>query len=149
MTKRWLVGAAILAACGGTQSAPRGDAAPSPSPEFAFHEFMGAVADSNLPKMAEYWGTDNGSAAETGNPPDYPKRVQVMQIYLRGFTFSIQTSTPVDAARTAQSMEVQMVRGDCVKSVPVTLVRTSGNRWVIQQIDLNAVGSPAEPCTPG
>ena len=151
MTKCWLVGAAVLAACGGTQSSSggAGEVAPSPSPEFAFHEFMAAVADSNLPKMAEFWGTASGSAAETGSPSDYPKRVEVMQIYLRGFTFSIVASTPVDAARSAQSMEVEMARGDCVKSLPVTLVRTGNNRWVIQQIDLTAVGSPAEPCTPG
>ena len=126
-----------------------GGAAPSPSPEFALNEFMAAVADSNLPKMAEFWGTAKGSAAETGNPSDYPKRVEVMQIYLRGFTYRLQASTPVDASRSAQSMQVQMIRGDCAKTVCMTAVRTNNDRWVIQEIDLTAVGSPAAPCAPG
>ena len=155
MTKRWLVGVIILAACGGSQTSqggsptPDGGEAPSPSPEYALNEFMAAVADSNLPKMAEYWGTANGSAAETGKPVDYPKRIEVMQIYLRGFTFRLQASTPADATRMAQSMEVEMIRGDCSASVPMTAVRTSKNRWVIQEIDLTAIGSPAEPCSQG
>jgi hypothetical protein len=110
---------------------------------------MAAVADSNLPKMAEFWGTAKGSAAETGTPTDYPKRVEVMQIYLRGFTYRLQASTPVDVTRSVQSMEVQMTRGDCRKSVSMTAVRTNNERWVIQEIDLTAVGSPAAPCTPG
>ncbi len=146
MTKRWLVGIAILAACGSPNTQA---VAPSPSAEFALNEFMAAVADSNLPKMAEFWGTANGSAAETGAPSDYPKRVEVMQIYLRGFSFRVVASTPVDASRSAQSMNVEMVRGDCTKSVSVTAVRTRNNRWVIQEIDLTAVGSPAAPCGPG
>ena len=155
MTKRWLVGVIILAACGGSQSSqgggptPDGGVAPSPSPEFALNEFMAAVADSNLPKMAEFWGTARGSAAETGDPSDYPKRVEIMQIYLRGFTYRVQASTPVDATRSAQSMEVEMTRGDCSVSVPMTVVRTGNDRWVIQDIDLAAVGSPASPCRPG
>ena len=148
MTKRWLVGVALLAACGGSSTRTQ-STAPSPNPEYELHEFMAAVADSNLPKMAEFWGTANGSAAETGNPSDYPKRVEVMQIYLRGFSFRVVASVPVDATQSAQSMGVEMTRDDCIKSVAVTAVRTRTGRWVIQDIDLTALGSPAAPCTPG
>jgi len=107
---------------------------------------MAAVADSNLPKMAEYWGTAKGSAAETGNPPDYPKRVEVIQLWLRGYSYRILASTPVDASRNAQSMEIEMLKGDCRKQVSFLAVKASGDRWVIQSIDLNAVGSPMMPC---
>lgn len=148
MIKRWLVGAALLAACGGPSTRVQ-TTAPSPNPEYALHEFMAAVADSNLPKMAEFWGTSKGSAAETGDPPDYPRRIEVMQIYLRGFSFRVVASVPVDATQSAQSMGVVMTRADCVKSVAVTAVRTRSGRWVIQEIDLTAVGSPAAPCAPG
>lgn len=142
MNKSWLVVALLLAACGGQTAT----VAPSPGPEYAVQEFMAAVADSNLPKMAEYWGTARGSAAESGSPPDYPKRVEVIQLWLRGYSYRIMASTPTDASRTAQQMEVQMIKGDCRKQVPFLAVKTGSNRWVIQSIDLNAVGSPMMPC---
>ncbi len=140
-----MVGAVLLVACGGTLST----VAPSPGPEYAVQEFMAAVADSNLPKMAEYWGTAKGSAAETGNPPNYPKRMEVIQIYLRGYSYRILASTPVDASRRAQSMEVEMVKGGCRSQVPFLVVKASNNRWVIQEFDLNVVGSPTQPCPVG
>jgi len=109
---------------------------------------MAAVADSNLPKMAEFWGTPNGSAAETGSPPDYPKRIEVMQIFLRGFSYRVLASTP-NPGRTEQAMAVSLDRGDCHKQVPFLVVKTQDNRWVIQSLDLNAVGTPNQPCIPG
>lgn len=142
MNKSWMVGAVLVVACGSSPTT----VAPSPGPEYAVQEFMAAVADSNLPKMAEYWGTAKGSAAETGNPPDYPKRVEVIQLWLRGYSYRILASTPVDASRSAQSMEIEMLKGDCRKQVPFLAVKASGDRWVIQSIDLNAVGSPMMPC---
>ena len=146
MSRPWIAGAVVLVACGGSSTS---QVSPSPSPEFALNEFMAAVADSNLPKMAEFWGTARGSAAETGVPSDYPKRVEVMQVYLRGFTFKVIASTPVDASRTRQSMEVEMERGACVRSVPFTAVRTGADRWLIESVDLTAAGSPADPCPEG
>jgi len=137
-----MAGAVLLAACGGTSTT----VAPSPGPEYAVQEFMAAVADSNLPKMAEYWGTAKGSAAETGNPPDYPKRIEVIQLWLRGYSYRIIASTPVDASRQEQSMQLEMIKGDCRKQVAFFAVKASGDRWVVQSLDLNAVGSPMMPC---
>jgi len=140
--RRWIVVTALAFGCGGNTTS----VAPSPGPEYAVQEFMAAIADSNLPKMAEYWGTAKGSAAETGNPPDYPKRIEVIQLWMRGYTYRILASTPTDASRQAQSMEVQMAKGDCNKQVPFQAVKTASGRWVIQSIDLNALGSPMLPC---
>ena len=143
MNKSWMVGALLLAACGGQTASP---SAPSPGPEYAVQEFMAAVADSNLPKMAEYWGTSKGSAAETGEPSNYPKRIQVIQLWLRGYTYRIVSSTPTSSARVAQEMTVEMSKGDCSRQVPFLAVKTNNSRWIVQSIDLNAVGSPALPC---
>ncbi len=145
MNKTWMVGTLLLAACGGQTST----LAPSPGPEYALQEFMAAVADSNLPKMAEYWGTAKGAAAEIGKPTDYPKRIEVMQLWLRGYSYRILASTPTDAGLTAQEMEVEMARGNCRRQVPFLVVKTGSDRWVIQSIDLNAVGSPMAPCVDG
>ena len=143
MNKSWMVGALLLAACGGQTTST---AAPSHGPEYAVQEFLAAVADSNLPKMAEYWGTAKGSAAEIGEPADYPKRIEVIQLWLRGYTYRIVGSTPTDASRVAQEMMVEMSKADCSKQVPFLAVKTSNSRWVVQSIDLNAIGSPAMPC---
>ena len=144
MNKTWMMGALLVAACGGGQT--QTSSAPSPGPEFAVQEFMAAVADSNLPKIAEYWGTSKGSASATGLPSDYPKRVEIIQLWLRGYTYRIIASTPTDASRVAQDIQVEMMKGDCRKQVPFLAVKTGSSRWVIQSIDLNAVGSPGTPC---
>ena len=143
MNKSWMVGALLLVSCGGQKTSTL---APSPGPEYAVQEFMAAVADSNLPKMAEYWGTAKGSAAAIGSPPDYPKRIEVIQLWLRGYSYRILASTPTDASRVAQEMQVELVKGACRKHVPFLAVKTGSSRWVIQSIDLNAVGSPMIPC---
>ncbi len=142
MNKTWMMGALLLAACGSQTST----LSPSPGPEYAVQEFMAAVADSNLTKMAEYWGTAKGAAGEIGQPADYPKRIEVMQLWLRGYSYRILASTPTDAERTEQAMQVEMARGDCRKPVAFLAVKTNSARWVIQSIDLNAIGSPMRPC---
>lgn len=144
MNKTWMMGGLLLAACGGqtaTTTAPL-----SPGPEYAVQEFMAAVADSNLTKMAQYWGTAKGAAGEIGSPQDYPKRIEVIQLWLRGYSYRILASTPTDAGRTAQDMQVEMFRGNCRRQVPFLAVKTKSDRWIIQSIDLNAVGSPGAPC---
>jgi len=62
-----------VAACGGGGAASQ--PAPVPSAEAAVRSFFQAVADSNIARMATLWGTEKGSAASTGQPPDYEKRL--------------------------------------------------------------------------
>ncbi len=143
MNKTWMFGVLLLAACGGGQTQTE---APSPGPEYALQEFMAAVADSNLPKIAEYWGTAKGSASETGSPSDYPKRIEIIQLWLRGYSYRIIASTPTNSSRVAQDIQVEMIRAGCNRQVPFLAVKTESSRWLIQSIDLNAVGSPGTPC---
>ena len=69
LTQRWLLAAALtLAACGGqasTSVAQNRQPEPAGDAEAVVQQFMEAVADSNLAKMAELWGTAKGSAART------------------------------------------------------------------------------------
>ena len=55
---------------------------------------MQAVADSNVDKMAHLWGTASGPAAKTNQPPDYQRRVAIMQAYLRNDSFRITSDVP-------------------------------------------------------
>ena len=75
----------LLAACAGgtsTTADPARPTAPAASAEAAVRSFLKGVADSNLTVMATHWGGTGGSAARTNQPPDWEKRMVVMQAYL-------------------------------------------------------------------
>lgn len=147
MIQRSYVGAAalvLLSACGGnrsTSTAPE----PAPSAERAVQDFMRAVSDSNVARMAQLWGSAKGSAAETNEPADYPRRIVVIQAYLRGATYRILSNDQAMAQADRRLLQVELKREHCDKVVPFTVVR-AGNAWIINQIDLGAAGSPGRPC---
>jgi hypothetical protein len=152
----------VLAACGGGPGAS-GSAGPAPSPELAVRSFMQAAADSNLTRMAELWGTQAGPASKTKQPPDYERRLVIMQAYLSGAPYRLvpggaaqiepagggahdRPPAPDDAA--TRQVVVQLDRPGCLKFVPFTVVRSADNAWVVNQVDLAAAGHPKRPCTP-
>jgi len=143
LSQRWIFAPlALLIGCG--QSSMQ--VPPSPSPESAVETFLTSVADSNLAKMAQFWGTAKGSAAETKEPSDYLKRIEVMQVYLRHNSFEIASTRPSQDGDDARDILVDLQRGTCVRQVPVQVVRTRASRWIIRNIDLTALGNPLAPC---
>jgi len=129
-----------LAACGGKPGPVNVDAGPAA----VVDQFMQAVADSNLNRMAQLWGTSKGSAAQTGQPSDYQRRVAIMWAYLRGATAKVAGEVERTSDRSVLAVEV--LRGDCRRRVPFTMVRTGSGSWLITAIDLAAVGVPGTPC---
>jgi hypothetical protein len=144
--QRWIAAALLvaLAACGGGKGGST--VAPTQSSEAVVEQFMKAVADSNLAKMANYWGTAKGSAAKTGQPVDYERRVVVIQAYLRGAAFRIVGAEPAETATDRRIVQVQLKRESCTKVVPFTTVRTAAGGWVVNAVDLDAVGTPGKSC---
>jgi len=130
-----------LVACGGT---PAPQVGADPGPVKAVQQFMQAVTDSNLTRMAELWGTAKGSAAETRQPADYQKRVAIMWAYLHGTTAKVQGEVEHGGGRSVLAVEVS--RSGCRKRVPFTVVRTDGGDWIINAIELGLVGAPGTPC---
>lgn len=145
MIQRSFFIAAVLfaAACGG-HSAPS-SANPETSADRVVQDFMRAVADSNLAKMAELWGSAKGSAAATREPEGYQQRVLIIQAYLRGARYRILSDTPDPSQPDHRTLQVELTRERCVKIVPFGLVR-SGNQWLVNQLDLSAAGSPGRAC---
>ncbi len=126
---------------------------------------MQAAADSNLTRMAELWGTRAGPAAKTGQPPDYLRRLTIMQVYLSGAPYRLvpgeaaqfepaggdtaaRLPGPGDAATTTRQVVVQVERTGCTKFVPFMVVKAADNSWVVNQVDLVAAGHPKRPCAP-
>ena len=142
--RRWLTAAALLAACGGGGT---GQVHPANTASAAVESFMRAVADSNLTAMAALWGTAKGSAARTKQPPDYERRIVVMQSYLAHDDSRIVADAP-DGSSGRHSVQVQLRRQACTWTVPFTVIQLADGGWIVNQIDLTAAGHPARPCDP-
>jgi hypothetical protein len=108
--------------------------------------FLKGVADSNLTVMATHWGSTGGSAARTNQPPDWEKRMVVMQAYLARADYRIVSDVGSGADAASRSLSVELRRPDCVRLVPFTVIRASDGTWLVNQVDLASAGSPIRPC---
>ncbi|HSC58276.1 MAG TPA: hypothetical protein VLC11_01840 [Gemmatimonadales bacterium] len=149
MTSRSVLGilaVAFLGACGGhSGGAVPGAVPPASSASGAVKEFMAGVADSNIVRIGSAWGTEKGSAARRNEPSDWQKRVMVMQLWLRGGTYTITGDQSLVNDRTHRQVTIDLARGGCTKTIPITVVR-SGGGWLVESIDLTAAGNPEKPC---
>lgn len=141
--QRWCGAALLLAACGGGTAPVQ----PANSAAAAVQGFMQAVADSNLPKMAALWGTARGPASKTGQPPDYERRIAIMQAYLRNDSYRLTSDVAEAADRRA--LQVEIKRQTCTWSVPFVTIKAGEGTWLVNQVDLTAAGNPARPCIEG
>ena len=142
---RSLLLAAVLTACGGGSNPSA--VVPTTSPKGAVEKFMQAVSDSNLTAMANLWGSAGGPAARTGQPPDYERRIAVMQTYLRHESHRIASEASLSDAR--HGVQVEIRRQLCSWTVPFTVIRLADGSWIVNQVDLTRAGNPAKPCVPG
>ncbi len=150
-----------LAACGGHSSGPAA-AGPAASAEGAVRNFMAAAADSDLAKMANYWGSAKGPAAVTKEPPDYARRMLIMQAYLRsngykvlGESAAAAPRAPADSAaprpppppvEQSRQVAVQLYRANCSPIVPFVVIRAANGAWIVNQVDLMAAGTVYKNC---
>lgn len=148
MTKQWRLGTVLLlVACGGGGGgAPA--VQPATSANGAVRSFMEAVADSNVEKMASLWGTANGPASKTNQPPDWQRRVAIMQAYLRHQSFRITSDVP-ETGQNRRALQVEIKRDACTWTVPFIAVKAREETWLVTQVDLAAAGNPARPCIDG
>jgi len=137
---QWCWTAFLLAACGGGTAPVQ----PSLSAAAAVQGFMQAVADSNLAKMAGLWGTANGPASKTGQPPDHRRRIAIMQAYLRSDSFRLTSDVP--EAENRRALQVEIKRQTCTWTVPFVAIKAGDGSWLVNQVDLTAAGNPARPC---
>lgn len=152
MTNRWLPMLLLLAACGGGGGAALSSAGPSENAttaDAAVRQFMQAVADSNINRMARYWGSSKGPAAITGQPADYIQRMTVTQAYLRRSPYRVVSMNPIDKQRMLVTTEFD--RGTpgsttCAKQMGIEVRDMGKYGWIVTAMDLNKVGSPARPC---
>ena len=150
MTRRWLPALLLVAACGGGSVQSASPSENAATADGAVRQFMQAVADSNISRMARYWGGSKGPAGVTGQPADYLQRMTVTQAYLRNSPYRVVGMNPLDKNR--MQVTTEFTRGlagatTCKKNMEIE-VRDLGNKygWIVTAMDLNQVGSPAKPC---
>ena len=114
------------------------------TPAAAVQEFMRAVADSNLTRMAELWGTAKGSAAQTRNPKDYEKRIMIMQMFLHGVQARTLGDVPADKPGV-RSITTELAHQGCKVTIPIDVVKAKGG-WLVQNFDLAEAGRINQPC---
>lgn len=135
---------ATVAACA------HGTGAAHPTPvataDGAIREFLAAASDSNIARMANIWGTANGPASVTGQPAQWQTRLKVMQVYLKGGTWTVIDNKPQQGNENRRDILMQFTRGTCVKNVPFVAVKSSHGGWLVESVDLTAAGNPVTPC---
>jgi hypothetical protein len=147
--RRWCGAALVLAACGGGAAAGGSEKVrPAGSASSAVTSFLQAVSDSNLDKMATLWGTTAGPSSRTKQPPDYEKRIAVMQAYLRHDDSRIVTDAQ-DGLPTRHLVQAELRRSACTWTVPFTVVQLGDQSWIVNSVDLTAAGNPSRACNPG
>jgi hypothetical protein len=146
--RRLLAVLSLVAACGGgtTAADPARSAGPAMSAEAAVRAFLKGVADSNLTTMATHWGGPGGPAIRTNQPPDWEKRMVVMQAYLARAEYRIVSDVGSGSDAASRSLSVELRRPECIRVVPFTAIRTSDGSWLVNQVDLASAGSPIKPC---
>lgn len=142
-----LAGLAFAAACGGSSGA--GSVLPAETPDATVTRFLRAVADSNITAMAQLWGTSAGPAAVTRQPDRWEQRVQLIRYYLRHDAARITGSSVVTGQPDRHNVVVDLARQGCRSTVPFVLVRQPAGGWLVNEIELDAVGNPARKCNPG
>lgn len=145
--RRLLALISLLAACGGTAASdPARPIGPAMSAEAAVRAFLKGVADSNVAAMGTYWGGAAGPASRTNQPPDWEKRMVVMQAYLAKADYRVVSDVGSGTDEASRSLSVELRRPECVRLVPFVVIRTADGSWVVNQVDLASAGSPVKPC---
>ncbi len=135
----------LAAACSSHRT---GTVDPATTGQSAVEQFLQAAADSNLSAMAALWGTSRGPSSATNQPPDYFRRIAVMQAYLKPNHYRVVQNLPVHGRDDQRVVEVEFSRSGCTRTVPITTIRTGQGQWLVYQFDLALIGSPGKPCQP-
>jgi hypothetical protein len=149
MTNRWLPAVLLVAACGGGSTMPASPSDNAATADAAVRQFMLAVADSNINRMARYWGTSKGPAVITRVPADYQTRMALTQSYLVGSAYRVVGMDPTTKSRMMVTAEFDRTGpgpAKCIKRMPIEVENMGKYGWVIVSMDLNQIGSPVRPC---
>jgi hypothetical protein len=151
VTSSWLekVGTALAAlgvlACGGGSQTP----APQSLNETIAH-FMAAVKTNDLQRMGALWGSERGPAIQWMKGNELRQRLAVIQKYLSHEGYQvIEGPLPVPGKDNVRTFRLELQRSTgCNVAFPIDLVRAKSGGWLVNDVHLDVIGTPAATCRP-
>jgi hypothetical protein len=133
-----VLGLVMLAAC----AAPTTQAgvASSMGPAMTIERFLRATNQNDLDTMASLFGNRDGSVTRVWSRKEVDERMLIFSTVLRHSDYTIMGEEVVAGRRgEATQLNVQMViQGDTIQ-VPFTLVLTTNQNWLIENIGIERV----------
>lgn len=119
----------------------------APTPAAAVEEFMRAVADSNLTRMAQLFGNAKGAAARTHQPKDYEKRMVIIQALLHGVQAQALGDVP-SSKSGMRSVTSRLSHNGCRVTITVNAVKAQEG-WLVHDFDAVEASRINQPCDTG
>lgn len=113
------------------------------TPSRAVEEFMRAVADSNLVRVAQLWGTAKGPASRTHMPKSYEKQIVIIQAMIRGV--QVQTLGDVQGKDGMHTVTTLLSNHGCRVTIPVNVVKAREG-WLVHDFKLDDAAEVNKPC---
>ena len=150
MKRRFILGLAMLAACGGH---PRAQVPLPATMEDALTRFLDAVQHRDYQRMGRLWGTSRGPAAEWMSDSLLQMRMTVVQRYLDATDYKvIEGPLPVPGRKDRRLYRVELQSSQCVHVQPIELVQASRGGWLVYDVHLENTNEAAKcrrPQAPG
>lgn len=134
---------ALLSLAAAPVTLPAQDVKAAPTPSAAVQEFMRALADSNLTRAAQLWGTAKGPAARV-RFKGYEKRIVIMQALLRGVQATTLGDVPADKG-DMRTVTTQLSHNGCRVTIPVNVVKAREG-WLVHDFDDVEASKINQPC---
>lgn len=131
----------LIAACAGGLRPPAGGAG-APAPEAAVERFLQLAGEREYLEMGWYFGTSEGPVNGRDAASDVEKRMYALATVLQNEGYVVGSGTPVPGrVGAAQRFTVRLMRNGREQQVPFTTVRGPGERWLVEQVDVQAITS--------
>lgn len=129
-----------VVACGGR---PPVVVAPAPAaPEATVEQFLVAVRDADLGRMAELWGDQRGPSTLNVPQQQRVQRLTIMQRVLQNDEHRVVGTQTPQSQPNRRILQVEMTRDGRRFVVPFTLVIARTGGWLINDIGYEAAIAP-------
>jgi hypothetical protein len=129
----------LLASCGPHQTPPVNGPG-GQSGATAIDRFLQLSKQKNYLQMGWIFGTADGSVNERWPAPEVEKRMYALASVLDYDSYVVGTGDPVPGrVGGAERFTVRMRKGARNFEVPFTVVRGPGQRWFVEQVDVQAI----------
>lgn len=131
--KNLILAAAMFAAC--TPPPVRDGMPGAPAPRVAVDFFMNAIRAQDLQALGEIWGSERGPAL--GQVQDFERRGLIMMCYLSHDRFRILNERAAMGAGSDVEFQVEVTRGQLVRTSVFTVVQGPSERWYLSNVELS------------